>query len=295
MAFSNRLKSILLGVLGLPELVDELENSIQDIQSDQYGDSSIPASAVSDADLGILLKEEVTLTGAQMRTLNASPVTLVAAPGEGYALVPVRALFEYQYDGTNVAPAAQTFVAAAVSLGSDIVTFDSPHGYSTGQKVQVSNSGGGLPTGLSAATDYFIIATSTRVLKFAASLADALAGTPAVDITGAGTGTQTITPQTTPATYPYDNTASDTDFAIGYNGGDYLISVHADAFIDGTAVAYRLGFQGESGVGAILEMDVLENEALEVQMLADEVASANSAYYGSVPVKVTIFYQKLEL
>lgn len=49
-------------------------------------------------------------------------------------------------------PAAGTFTAAA----SDIITKTS-HDYTLGLKVQVSNSGGALPAGLSAATDYFVI------------------------------------------------------------------------------------------------------------------------------------------
>lgn len=68
------------------------------------------------------------------------------------------------------------------------------HGFVTGLKVQVSNSGGALPTGLSAVTDYFVIRIDADTFYLAESLADALAGT-RIDITGAGSGTQTVTPQ----------------------------------------------------------------------------------------------------
>lgn len=87
-----------------------------------------------------------------------------------------------------VTPAAKTFTAAA----SNICTA-AAHGYVTGLKVQVSNSGGALPGGLSGATDYFVIYLSANTFSLAESLVNANAGT-AVDITDAGSGTQTITP-----------------------------------------------------------------------------------------------------
>lgn len=90
---------------------------------------------------------------------------------------------------TNSAPAAGTFTAVAAT---DICT-KTAHGYLTGLKVQVSNSGGALPTGLSAATDYFVIYIDANTFYLASSLANAQAGT-RIDITGAGTGTQTVTP-----------------------------------------------------------------------------------------------------
>jgi hypothetical protein len=68
--------------------------------------------------------------------------------------------------------------------GYDIPTFS---------RVQLTNSGGGLPSGLSAATDYWTIRQSSTTSKLAASLANAVAGT-AVDFSTNGTGTHTITP-----------------------------------------------------------------------------------------------------
>lgn len=56
--------------------------------------------------------------------------------------------------------------------------------------VRVSSSGG-LPAGLAAGTDYWIIRASANTFKLATSIANALAGT-AVNITTNGTGTQTI-------------------------------------------------------------------------------------------------------
>lgn len=90
---------------------------------------------------------------------------------------------------TNSAPAAGTFTAANAT---EIFT-KSAHGFLTGLKVQVSNSGGALPTGLSGATDYFVIYVSANTFKLATSLANAQAGANLL-ITTDGTGTQTVTP-----------------------------------------------------------------------------------------------------
>lgn len=90
--------------------------------------------------------------------------------------------------GTN----AQSFLDAAVTAAADTIGI-AGHGFITGDRVQVANSGGALPTGLSAATDYWVIKVSDDAIKLATSLANAIAGT-AVDITGAaGGGTHTVT------------------------------------------------------------------------------------------------------
>lgn len=92
-------------------------------------------------------------------------------------------------------PAAGTFTDAV----SDILT-KAAHDFTLGLVVRVSNSGGALPTGLAAATDYFVIPIDVNTFYLATSLANAKAGT-AIDITGAGTGTQTVTPSAISATY----------------------------------------------------------------------------------------------
>lgn len=81
-----------------------------------------------------------------------------------------------------------TFTADA---GTDILTIASGTMPNTGVAVTVSNSGGSLPTGLSAATNYFVIKLSSTTCKLATTIANANAGT-AINITGAGSGTNTI-------------------------------------------------------------------------------------------------------
>lgn len=85
-----------------------------------------------------------------------------------------------------------TFTCVA---GTDVCTATA-HGFYTGDLVRLTNAGGALPTGLAAATDYFVIAAaasggSANTFKLASSLANANTGTP-IDITADGTGTQTM-------------------------------------------------------------------------------------------------------
>lgn len=89
---------------------------------------------------------------------------------------------------------AKSFVPADVNITTNAIT-EVAHGYTTGVKGALTNSGGALPGGLSA-TDYYLIVVDADHYKFATSQANALAGT-AVDITDQGTGTHTFTPNTT--------------------------------------------------------------------------------------------------
>ena len=59
-------------------------------------------------------------------------------------------------------------------------------------KVRFTNSGGPLPTGLTAGTDYWLIRVSATTARVATTLANAIAGT-AISFTDAGTGTHTVT------------------------------------------------------------------------------------------------------
>lgn len=66
------------------------------------------------------------------------------------------------------------------------------HDLTTGLKIQLTTTGT-LPTGLSTSTDYFIIVVDEDTVQFSDTLAHALAGTGAINITGAGSGTHTVT------------------------------------------------------------------------------------------------------
>jgi hypothetical protein len=85
------------------------------------------------------------------------------------------------------------------------------HGLATGDgPVRVSNAGGALPAGLAAATDYWVIRLDADTFSLATTLTLALIGT-AVDITDAGTGTQTLSDTADTVTLVTIATGVDTD------------------------------------------------------------------------------------
>jgi len=83
----------------------------------------------------------------------------------------------------------KTFTANA---STNVITIPSGVFPETGVAVTVSNAGGALPAGLSAATNYFLIKVTATTAKLATTITNAKAGT-AIDITGAGTGVHTVT------------------------------------------------------------------------------------------------------
>jgi hypothetical protein len=84
-----------------------------------------------------------------------------------------------------------------VNTSTDILTTATPHGMVTGSRVRLSTTGT-LPVlnsgTLNTTTDYFWIADTTTTGKIATTLANALAGT-AIDFTGTGSGSHTLTEQ----------------------------------------------------------------------------------------------------
>lgn len=93
---------------------------------------------------------------------------------------------------TNTLSQSDTFTADS---GTDVCTWTStvnvPSNILVGTRVRLTTSGT-LPGGLATATDYYVIKVSDTTFKLATSYANAIAGT-AIDITSAGTGTQTCT------------------------------------------------------------------------------------------------------
>lgn len=105
-----------------------------------------------------------------------------------------------------------TFVDGDVTVGTDNITLTA-HNFRTGDHVQLTTTGT-LPTGLSLATDYYIIYVDANTVQLASSLADAYAGTQ-VDITAAaGGGTHTMNAQV--QDFSGDNATSTNNIFISY-------------------------------------------------------------------------------
>jgi hypothetical protein len=101
------------------------------------------------------------------------------------------------YDSSQVVSlvvtVADTNVGVASTIGvlANTITIAS-HGLTTGLKGQLTTTGGTLPTGVTTGTDYFVIYVDPNTIKLAASLADAIAGTPK-DMTNQGSEGETFT------------------------------------------------------------------------------------------------------
>lgn len=128
-------------------------------------------------------------------------------------------------------PASGTFTASATT---DLLT-QTAHGYHTGLVLQVSNSGGALPTGLSASTNYYVIRNDADTYYLATSLVNVNARSH-IDITNAGSGTQTATP-TALASGQFIVQGS-YDQAVFYNVPNQTITISADATIGPLEVDY---------------------------------------------------------
>jgi hypothetical protein len=82
-------------------------------------------------------------------------------------------------------PSADPEAEFTATAATDIIT-SAAHGLSNGTCIQVSNSGGALPGGLSASTNYYVINATTNTFQVSTVPAGS-----AVNITSAGTGTHT--------------------------------------------------------------------------------------------------------
>lgn len=81
--------------------------------------------------------------------------------------------------------------ASAVSTANDTLAFPTEHGLFTGDGPMRLTTTGGAPTGLATGVDYYVIRNDRLTIKLATTRDNALRGT-TINITGAGTGVQTI-------------------------------------------------------------------------------------------------------
>lgn len=124
-----------------------------------------------------------------------------------------------QIDTTNLF----TFASTAVNTGTDAITVPG-HGLDNGYGPVTLANPGALPTGLSAATDYWLIVVDDNTLKIASSRANALAGT-AINITTQGSGTNTCA-----------NTIAVYDNGTLVSKADYTIAMPNDIIFDSAPV-----------------------------------------------------------
>lgn len=86
--------------------------------------------------------------------------------------------------------AAKTWLSAAV--GTNVITLTA-HGYKTGLVCQLTTTGG-LPTGLSTSTNYYVIVVDANTISLATTYANAIANTVITFTVTGDSGTGTLTP-----------------------------------------------------------------------------------------------------
>lgn len=92
------------------------------------------------------------------------------------------------------------------------------HGLVTGQSITVSNSGGGLPSPLTANTTYYVYGTGANTFKLATTLLNSLQGnTIAISTTGTGTNSIVVNFLIGQATYVSPTTCTLTQNLVGGN------------------------------------------------------------------------------
>jgi hypothetical protein len=87
-------------------------------------------------------------------------------------------------------PVAKSFIVDSTGTSHQLHT--TAHGMYTGETIQATNSGGALPAGISAATDYYIYKIDADHFRLCSSMTNCWAGT-GINVTGSGTGTQYTT------------------------------------------------------------------------------------------------------
>lgn len=207
--------------------------------------------AVSAAILGLQHGGDVSPATKHLVSLGAMLLNATGAPWQ-LKLVDLQGY--YRMATTNV-----TGTGSRSLINSNTTTFSSSSGllgtttndFATFSKVRFVNSGGALPTGLVAGTDYWTVRVSATTSRFATSLANAKAGT-VIAFTDAGSGTNTMwmqmrsplgvgceaffTVQTAPAT-----------------GGPNLTASAYDNTGVATPGTGTRAFQGTPGMGAVAD------------------------------------------
>lgn len=170
---------------------------------------SCGATSLEINDLGNAFSQQFQLTLAPQSgdTINGNSGNLIiSGAGARLSIVPtsgsnwqVTVWGDYQTSGTCAGPASTATVT--ITIAAPGVFTDTAHGITGACPVVFTNSGGGLPTGITSGTTYWVVPSSitTNTYTVATTVTNALAGT-AVTTTGSSTGTQTRTSGSTLST-----------------------------------------------------------------------------------------------
>jgi hypothetical protein len=154
----------------------------------------------------------------------------VAVISFGKVKSPFQALLNEFRSRQNIASFTQSATVTITIAAPGVIT-DTAHGLPTGAQIKLSTSGT-LPTGLVAATVYFVIPIDANSYNLSTTLSGALNGVP-ITTSGSQSGTQT---RTTVGALSSD-TAHDGETAVVGNAGTSMISAAVGSAPDATATA----------------------------------------------------------
>lgn len=161
---------------------------------------------VIDSAKGISQAFSLTLTPQSGDTINGNTGSVtISAPGASVTLTPTSGTnwimtTNGDFVTSGVCPGTASTATVTITIATPGVITDTAHGF-TGACPVVLTTSGALPTGLTAATVYWVVPSSitTNTYQLATTVANALAGT-SIATSGTQSGTQTRTSGSTLST-----------------------------------------------------------------------------------------------
>jgi len=186
---------------------------------------------------------------------------------------------------SNTADFATAGITATMTTASPTVVTMTAHGQAALASVWFTNSGGGIGTGMVVNTNYYITAGSVtaNTFKLSSTMALALAGTSDINVTVAGTGTQTGHPGAILASA----TAADV-VGLALTAGDYEVEgMLVPTYQGSTSQTLFAGWIGTAGAsslpatsGALIAAGAVQQQSAAI------VTPANT--YSTLPVRVSL-------
>lgn len=157
--------------------------------------------------------------------------------------------------GVGTGSITVSFASADVNTGTDQIAVPAHTSLKDGQTVTLTTTGT-LPTGLAAATTYYIIVIDSTHIKLASSLTNALMMRTGIDITGAGSGTHTMTMALTARTLGEQGGREIHTHALSNTGASKVSvtgsGIHVDLVTTPDWTRDTIGTTSGSGSGATL-------------------------------------------
>lgn len=143
---------------------------------------------------------QLTIAPASGETINNNAANLIISAAKSRILLfPTsgsnwQAIVYGDFQTTGICPSNASTATVTITIAAPGVITDTAHGITGACPVVFTNSGGGLPTGITSGTVYYVVPSSitANTYTLATTVANALAGTQ-ITTTGTSTGTQTRT------------------------------------------------------------------------------------------------------